>query len=92
MGIKAIKAVEPEANHGILEVDLSEWAGEGAVVRFRQPKAADIFPDGTALKALQVSYPEMNQGYWSIFPLLLSAMWQISMTPARLLQSVRLPT
>ena len=62
MGIKAIKAVEPEANHGILEVDLSEWAGEGAVVRFRQPKAADIFPDGTALKALQVSYPEMNQG------------------------------
>ena len=62
MGIKAIKAVEPEANHGILEVDLSEWAGEGAVVRFRQPKAADIFPDGTALKALQVSYPEMNHG------------------------------
>ena len=44
MGIKAIKAVEPEANHGILDVDLSEWAGEGAVVRFRQPKAADIFP------------------------------------------------
>lgn len=62
MGIKAIKAVEPEANHGILEVDLSEWAGEGAVVRFRQPKAADIFPDGTALKALQVAYPEMNHG------------------------------
>jgi hypothetical protein len=62
MGIKAIKAVEPEANHGILEVDLSEWAGEGAVVRFRQPKAADIFPDGAGLKALQVAYPEMNQG------------------------------
>lgn len=62
MGIKAIKAVEPEANHGILEVDLSEWAGEGAVVRFRQPKAADIFPDGTALKALQIAYPEMNHG------------------------------
>ena len=62
MGIKAIKAVEPEAYHGILEVDLSEWAGEGAVVRFRQPKAADIFPDGTALKALQIAYPEMNHG------------------------------
>jgi hypothetical protein len=62
MGIKAIKAVEPEANHGILEVDLSEWAGEGAIVRFRQPKAADIFPDGTALKALQIAYPEMNHG------------------------------
>lgn len=62
MGIKAIKAVEPEANHGILEVDLSEWAGQGAIVRFRQPKAADIFPDGTALKALQIAYPEMNQG------------------------------
>lgn len=62
MGIKAIKAVEPEANHGILEVDLSKWAGEGAVVRFRQPKAADIFPDGTALKALQIAYPEMPHG------------------------------
>ncbi len=62
MGIKAIKAVEPEVNHGILEVDLSEWAGEGAIVRFRQPKAADIFPDGTALKALQIAYPEMNHG------------------------------
>ena len=29
MGIKAIKAVAPEVEHGILEVDLSEWAGEG---------------------------------------------------------------
>jgi hypothetical protein len=62
MGIKAIKAIEPEANLGILEVDLSEWAGEGAVVRFRQPKAADIFPDGAGLKALQVAYPEMPRG------------------------------
>lgn len=62
MGIKAIKAVEPEANHGILEVDLSQWAGEGAVVRFRQPKAADIFPDGNGLKQLQIAYPEMNHG------------------------------
>jgi hypothetical protein len=62
MGIKAIKAVEPEANHGILEVDLSQWAGEGAIVRFRQPKAADIFPDGNGLKTLQIAYPEMNHG------------------------------
>jgi len=62
MGIKAIKAVEPEANHGILEVDLSPWAGEGAIVRFRQPKAADIFPDGNGLKTLQIAYPEMNHG------------------------------
>lgn len=50
MGIKAIKAVEAEADHGILEVDLSEWAGEGAVVRFRQPKAADYFPDAGDLQ------------------------------------------
>ena len=32
MGIKAIKAVEAEADHGILEVDLSEWAGEGDLI------------------------------------------------------------
>lgn len=62
MGIKAIKAVEPEVEHGILEVDLSQWAGEGAIVRFRQPKAADIFPDGNGLKTLQIAYPEMNHG------------------------------
>ena len=59
MGIKAIKAVEAEADHGILEVDLSEWAGEGAVVRFRQPKAADYFPDASELQRIRMSYAEM---------------------------------
>ena len=59
MGIKAIKAVEPEVEHGILEVDLSVWAGEGAIVKFRQPKAADYFPDATELQKIRMSYAEM---------------------------------
>ena len=59
MGIKAIKAVEPEVEHGILEVDLSEWAGEGATVKFRQPKAADYFPDARELQRIRMSYAEM---------------------------------
>jgi len=59
MGIKAIKAVAPEVEHGILEVDLSERAGEGAVVKFRQPKAADYFPDASELQKIRMSYAEM---------------------------------
>ena len=59
MGIKAIKAVEPEVEHGILEVDLSQWAGEGAMVKFRQPKAADYFPDNAELHKLRISYAEV---------------------------------
>jgi hypothetical protein len=59
MGIKAIKAVEPEVEHGILEVDLSEWAGEGAMIKFRQPKAADYFPDAGDLQKLRISYAEV---------------------------------
>lgn len=59
MGIKAIKAVEPEVEHGILEVDLSQWAGDGAMVKFRQPKAADYFPDNGELQKLRISYAEV---------------------------------
>lgn len=61
MGIKAIKAIQPEENKGTLEVDLSQWAGEGAIVKFRQPKAADYFPDANDLLKLRVSYPEVAQ-------------------------------
>jgi len=59
MGIKAIKAIEAEVDHGILEVDLSPWAGEGATVKFRQPKAADYFPDSAELMKLRISYADM---------------------------------
>ncbi len=60
MGIKAIKAIQPKEDRGILEVDLSEWAGEGTSVRFRQPKAADLFPDSSELMKLHTSYPEVS--------------------------------
>jgi hypothetical protein len=61
MGIKALKSIEPESNKGTLEIDLSAFAGEGATVKFRQPKAADYFPDSADLLKLRTAYPEVAQ-------------------------------
>ena len=61
MGIKSLKAIEAEPSKGVLEIDLSEFAGEGASIKFRQPKAADYFPDSADLQKLRTAYPEVAQ-------------------------------
>lgn len=51
--LKNIKAAEGKPN---VEVDLSAFSGEGAKVVFREPKAADLFPDGNL--NMKIRFPE----------------------------------
>jgi hypothetical protein len=45
MSLSNLKQIPKDADRGILVVDLSSIAGDGAELRFREPKAADLFPD-----------------------------------------------
>ena len=56
--LKALSNVPKDPDLGVLSVDLSDIAGEGAVFKFREPKAADIFPDSKELGAMRVAFPE----------------------------------
>lgn len=56
--LKALSNVPKDPDLGILSVDLSDIAGEGAVFQFREPKAADIFPDAKELGQMRVAFPE----------------------------------
>ena len=46
---------------GLLTVDLSDVAGDGAELRFREPKAADLFPDAKELGSLRVAFAEFPE-------------------------------
>ena len=61
MGISALKAVPKDADKGLLTVDLSDVAGDGAELRFREPKAADLFPDAKELQALRTAFAEFPE-------------------------------
>jgi len=56
--LKALSNVPKDPDLGVLSVDLSDIAGEGAVFKFREPKAADIFPDSKELGQMRVAFPE----------------------------------
>jgi hypothetical protein len=56
--LKALSNIAKDPDLGVLSVDLSDVAGEGAIFRFREPKAADIFPDAKELGAMRVAFPE----------------------------------
>lgn len=56
--LKALSNVPKDPDLGVLSVDLSDIAGEGAVFKFREPKAADIFPDAKELGQMRVAFPE----------------------------------
>lgn len=58
MGLKNLGNIAKDPDLGILSVDLSDVAGDGAVFRFREPKAADIFPDAKELGAMRIAFPE----------------------------------
>lgn len=53
-----LKAIEGDPDRGILSIDLSDVAGDGAVLRFKEPRAADLFPDAKALGDLKLAFPE----------------------------------
>jgi len=61
MGLKQLAQIERDPDLGILNVDLSDVAGEGAVFRFREPKAADIFPDAKELAQMRTAFAEFPE-------------------------------
>jgi len=56
--LKALASIAKDPDLGVLTVDLTDVAGEGAIFRFREPKAADIFPDSKELGAMRIAFPE----------------------------------
>lgn len=56
--LKSLANIAKDPDLGVLSVDLSDVAGEGAIFRFREPKAADIFPDSKELGAMRIAFPE----------------------------------
>ena len=46
----------------MLTISLAEFTGdESDVIRFREPAAADLFPDGAELKKLRISFAEFPE-------------------------------
>jgi hypothetical protein len=58
MGLKTLDGLKRE-RRPVLEVDISAWTGTNEVVRFSEPRAADMFPNWELKKQLKIAYPEM---------------------------------
>lgn len=61
MPLSKLKELPKDSDKGVLSIDLSDLAGDGAVFRFRSPKAADLFPDATLTKDLRIGYAEFPE-------------------------------
>lgn len=62
MGLKSLKAIPKNDRREVLNIDLSMFTGdEGDCIKFREPCAADLFPDGAELKKLRIHFPEFPE-------------------------------
>jgi len=61
MALQSLKQIPKDTDKGLLTVDLSDVAGDGAQLRFREPKAADLFPDAKELGSLRVAFAEFPE-------------------------------
>ena len=61
MALSTLKAIPKDEDKGLLVVDLSDIAGDGAELRFREPKAADLFPDAKELTSLRTAFAEFPE-------------------------------
>ena len=61
MALQSLKQIPKDMDKGLLTVDLSDVAGDGAELRFREPKAADLFPDAKELGSLRVAFAEFPE-------------------------------
>ena len=61
MALQSLKQIPKDTDKGLLTVDLSDVAGDGAELRFREPKAADLFPDAKELGSLRVAFAEFPE-------------------------------
>ena len=61
MALQSLKQIPKDTDKGLLTVDLSDIAGDGAELRFREPKAADLFPDAKELANLRTAFAEFPE-------------------------------
>ena len=61
MALQSLKQIPKDTAKGLLTVDLSDGAGDGAELRCREPKAADLFPDAKELGSLRVAFAEFPE-------------------------------
>ena len=61
MALSTLKAIPKDEDKGLLTVGLSDIAGDGAELRFREPKAADLFPDAKELTSLRTAFAEFPE-------------------------------
>lgn len=61
MALQSLKQIPKDTDRGLLTIDLSDVAGDGAELRFREPKAADLFPDAKELGSLRVAFAEFPE-------------------------------
>ena len=61
MALSTLKAIPKDEDKGLLTIDLSDIAGDGAELRFREPKAADLFPDAKELTSLRTAFAEFPE-------------------------------
>lgn len=57
MSLTNIIALPAEERKPNIRVDLSSFLGDGAGVEFREPRLADIYPDGALVDRLRLSFP-----------------------------------
>jgi hypothetical protein len=57
MGLKKIDGLVRE-RRPVLEIDLSRFTGETYILRFSEPRAADMFPNWDLKKELKIAFPE----------------------------------
>jgi hypothetical protein len=57
MGLKVIDGLKRERKP-VLEVDISAWTGTKDVLRFSEPRAADMFPNWDQKRELKIAFPE----------------------------------
>lgn len=56
--ISGLSKVKPKEQKPNLVVDLTELVGEETKIQFREPKAADLFPNPDATKTMRNYFPE----------------------------------
>ena len=57
MGLARIDALKREEKSA-LEIDLFEVTGEHDIIRFREPRAADLFPNPELKQEIKIAFPE----------------------------------
>lgn len=57
MGLSKIDGLKLDRKP-VLEVNLRQWFGQDEIIRFSEPRAADMFPNWDLKKELKISFPE----------------------------------